>query len=616
MIFIYNPYFVKTFACILLLLFLGVLDVVALTARYRCMIRDEPSTTITIGWEQVTGTNPVVYYGTTANGDNYPYKAYPNRTIHAKGMHNHFARLSKLRPNTVYYFIIKDTEGSSRRFSFKTLPDDYDSRLSIIGGGDSRNHKIARQNANKIVARCRPHFVLFAGDMTGGDSGREWQEWLDDWQMTIAPDGRMTALLAARGNHERSDASIVNIFDVPHKMVYYGLTFARGLLRIYTLNSMQSSSSQQLGWLEQDLRQSQTVGWRMAQYHHPMRPHNSRKHEQEYMRLHWGRLFFTYGMDLALECDSHLSKITWPIRASNNRGEAGYEEGFVRDPAGTVFVGEGGWGAPLRAADDTKRWTRASGSFNQVKWFFVDLSKIEIRTIKTENANEVGMLTDDTRFYLPANIDLWEIEGLKHLTLFNRKKEQFVPKRPQILMEIVNSTVQYLNGVVELKWQSVYEIDRAKYKVQVSSNKLIWRTLDIVTGAGISASKQNNYTYVDKNQKRGGKYYYRIVAIDKGGQELAQEFLEIRTLGSDKLETIQANTSMGQLQVPITITSASKVVLELFDTKRRRVFVREFEGKKGLLNLPLNIRHLETGYYLMEISCNGQLIKKSLKISS
>ncbi len=434
--------------------------------------------------------------------------------------------------------------------------------------------------------------------------------------MTIGADGRMTAVVAARGNHERSDASIVDMFDVPHEMVYYGLTFARGLLRIYTLNSMQSSSSAQLAWLEKDLRQSQNMGWRMAQYHHPMRPHNSRKHEQEYMRLHWGKLFFTYGMDLVLECDSHLSKITWPIRASNDRSEKGYDEGFVRDPAGTVFVGEGGWGAPLRAADDTKRWTRASGSFNQVKWFFVDLDKIELRTIITENANEVGALTDDTRFYMPTNIDLWRIEEQNSLTIFNRKKDKFIPKRPQILMEIVNTEIQYLNNAVQLKWESIYEIERVKYKIQLSTNKLIWKTLNIVTGQGLSANKQQRYAYEDKDDKRGGKYYYRIVAIDRGGQEIAQEYLEVRTLGSDKLETIQANTSMGQLQVPITVNSPSKVVLELFDTKRRRVFIREFDGKQGLQNLPLNIRHLEAGYYLMEISCNGQLIKKSLKISS
>lgn len=583
------------------------------------MLRDEPATTITLGWEQQSGSNPVVHYGMQDHGtqaQRYPYRAYASRTIHAKGMHNHFARLSKLRPNTVYYFVISDSEGSSQRFSFRTLPDDYNTRLSVIGGGDSRNHVQARRNANRMVARCRPHFVLFAGDMTGGDSNREWQEWLDDWQLTIGQDGRMTPVIAARGNHERSDASIVDMFDVPHEMAYYGLTFARGMMRVYTLNSMQSSNSSQIAWLERDLQQHQDAGWRFAQYHHPMRPHNSRKHEQEYMRINWGRLFYIYGMDLVLECDSHLSKITWPIRVSGDRRESGYDEGFVRDPNGTVFVGEGGWGAPLRAADDTKSWTRASGSFNQVKWFFIDLDKIEVRTILTENAANVGYLSDETRFYMPSNVDFWMIENQNHITLFNRKKDKFIPERPQILMEIVNSSAQYLNDGVTLKWQSIYEIDRVKFKLQVSTNKVFWKTVDIISGGGASASKQQVYQYIDKTPKRGGKYYYRIAAIEQGGRELTQQYLEVRLLGSDRLETLQVSTGSGQVYVPINMQSTGRVVLELFDTKRRRVFVREFDAERGEQRIPLNVRHLEEGYYLLEISYNGQLIKKSLRITS
>lgn len=609
----------RTVSFIFSIVVIFVVDTLARTGRYRCMLRDEPSTTLTIGWEQISGANPMVYYGTVDHGqayEKYSYQAYPQRTVHAKGMHNHFARLAKLRPNTIYFFVIKDSEGVSKRFSFKTLPDEHESRLSIIGGGDSRNHKTARQNANKMVARCRPHFVLFAGDMTGGDSSREWQEWLDDWQLTIADDGRMTAVVAARGNHEKSDASIVDIFDVPHEMVYYGLTFARGLMRIYTLNSMQSSNSSQLAWLEKDLKANQQIAWRMAQYHHPMRPHTRRKHEQEYMRIHWGKLFHLHTVQLALECDSHMSKITWPIRASNNSKEQGYDEGFVQDPMGTVYVGEGGWGAPLRDPDDAKRWTRAIGSFNQVKWFFVDLDKIEIRTIKTENANQVGKLYDGNRFYMPENIDLWEIDGAKYITLYNQHKAKFVPRKPQILMEIANSSANFLNNEVHLKWKSIHEIAQVKFKVQVSTNKIFWKTVDIVQGKGPSASKQQLYKYTDRSQKRGGKYYYRIAAIDRSGKEFVQEYMEVRTLGSQTLEVMEGSIHAGQLEVPLTLSEPSQVIIELFDTKRRRVFVREFEAKSGYQNFPLNIKHLEEGHYLLEISCNGKLIKKSVKISS
>lgn len=83
-------------------------------------------------------------------------------------------------------------------------------------------------------------------------------------------------------------------------------------------------------------------------------------------------------------------------------------QGFVRDDQkGTVYIGEGCWGAPLRAADDDKTWTRDSGSFNHFNWIFVDRDKIEVRTVKVDNAPEVGTLTDDTRFEVPANLDIW-----------------------------------------------------------------------------------------------------------------------------------------------------------------------------------------------------------------
>ena len=61
--------------------------------------------------------------------------------------------------------------------SFKTAPDNPYERLSIIAGGDSRNHRKARCKANFLVSKLRPHAVMFGGDMTGGDIERQWKVW-------------------------------------------------------------------------------------------------------------------------------------------------------------------------------------------------------------------------------------------------------------------------------------------------------------------------------------------------------------------------------------------------------------------------------------------------------
>ena len=363
----------------------------AKTERLRCTWRENPATSMVIGWDQVTGSDPVLYYDISDKGaatGSYSWSARPVRVVVAKGMNNQFVRLQHLQPNTVYYGIIKDSEGFSQKFSFKTAPGSADQRLSIVAGGDSRNYREARQDANRLVGKLRPHVVLFGGDMTAGDTDTEWIEWMDDWQLTIAADGRMTPVLPARGNHEATNQVLVDLFDVKNADAYYALSFGGDLLRVYTLNSMIPAGGAQRDWLERDLKANPGVQWRMAQYHLPMRPHHASKRENEDERKNWAPLFFQHRMNVAIECDAHVVKLTHPIRIDDGPGS---EEGFIRDDDyGTVYAGEGCWGAPLRANDDDKSWTRASGSFNQFKWIFVGREGIEMRTIKTDGSDQIG----------------------------------------------------------------------------------------------------------------------------------------------------------------------------------------------------------------------------------
>lgn len=380
----------------------------AATDKYRCMWRADPSTTMVVGWNQISGERTVLYYDTQNKGGNplnYKHSKKPDRVIEAKGMKNHFVRLEGLLPNTVYYFLIADSEGCSKAMSFQTAPDQSIDRLSIVAGGDSRNFREARRNANLMVSKLRPHVVMFAGDMTGGDSGKEWQQWFNDWQLTIAPDGRLTPILAARGNHESANTSITNLFDVPSEDVYYSMTFGGDLLRTYTLNSMIPSGGKQKDWLENDLIAHQHIRWKIAQYHHSMVPHTREKADNWEMYKNWASVFYENQVNLVVESDAHVVKTTYPIRPSKALGS---DQGFMRDDSnGTVYVGEGCWGAPLRANNDEKKWTRNSGSFNQFKLIFVDQEQIEVRTIMVDDAKNVNSVNAKNRFFLPQNLNVW-----------------------------------------------------------------------------------------------------------------------------------------------------------------------------------------------------------------
>lgn len=97
---------------ITLIVMLITLQLQASNGRYRLILRDNPSTTMTIGWDQTSGSNPRVYYGTVDQGTNYSSYANskgPDRIASYRGMNNHFVRLTGLQPDTAYYFVIRDS---------------------------------------------------------------------------------------------------------------------------------------------------------------------------------------------------------------------------------------------------------------------------------------------------------------------------------------------------------------------------------------------------------------------------------------------------------------------------------------------------------------------------
>lgn len=384
------------------------------TGRYRIMFGNNPSTEMTIGFDAYeTGTQPELFYSTNpidVNNLDNDFSQLPDTVINYHGMINCFVRLKNLLPEQVYYFAIKDNSGISEVYTFETIADHNDTRLSIIGGGDSRSNPTIRVMANEIIAKLHAHAVMFDGDFNdNGNAPSQWQSWLDHWQFSISASNRITPIIPARGNHENNNEMMVYLFDTPEK-VYYAKTFANDLLQITTLNSeiAMSSASDQTTWLKEQLENNNNT-WKVAQYHRPMRPHVKQKREGSVQYAYWSNLFYQYGVDAVLEGDSHTAKTTWPIIPCS--GGFDCEEGFKRDDNnGTVYLGEGAFASPLRANNDVKSWTRDSGMFYQFKWIFVDKNKMEVRTVKYENdtnTSSINELSATNRFTMPDGLEIW-----------------------------------------------------------------------------------------------------------------------------------------------------------------------------------------------------------------
>ena len=378
--------------------------------RYRIVWQADPASQVTLVWHQVKGDSPIVFYGTEDRGtrvENYPNSVTPTGRVDYMGMETRSVTLKYLQPDTAYYFVIRDSHGVGPRHWFRTAPD-RPQPFTFVGGGDTKSDLFRRpvgRRGNRLVAKLRPLFVVFAGDFTSGKglNERSWQNWLSDWyQDTTSQDGRLCPIVPVRGNHESDADLLFHLFGLTSRDNYFAFNVGGNLLRVYALNTQIPPTGEQRKWLLEDLKTNREVPFKLAAYHKPMRPHTTYKPSNDYVYDAFAVPFFDYGMSIALEGDSHLHKITYPIRPST---AAGSHDGFIRDDVrGTMYLGEGSWGAMTRPANNTKPWTMQTGRFPQIKWFHVYPNHIDIRTLPTESADQVGVNSEQDVLAIPENL--------------------------------------------------------------------------------------------------------------------------------------------------------------------------------------------------------------------
>lgn len=411
----------------------------AVSDKYRLVWNDDPASNITIAWDQHESVNPEVWYGTKDHGRaywKYSKSKVADRVLDKYEMMTHFAKLTGLMPDTEYYFVIKDDKGVSNRYWFKTAPD-QPKAFTFVAGGDTKSEGAtleAGRASNRVVAKLRPLFVMFNGDFCSGNGTdpQRWHLWLRDWhELTTTEDGRMIPIFPVHGNHENGDHANLNyIFNAPYQQndssdIYYSVSFGGDFVHMIALNSSRDQGGAQRQWLENDLKTHKDYKLKIAGYHKPMWPHTQSKAEQPYQYNQWAQLFYNYGLTLSFDGDSHLSKITYPLRPDSS--SVGAFMGYIRDDEkGTMFLGEGSWGAFPRPNDDDKPWTIKSFRGNQVKWLHVmpaqnDLpDRVSIYTIVTATYDEeenqtlydadIETLTEANLFTVPKGITLVDNE--------------------------------------------------------------------------------------------------------------------------------------------------------------------------------------------------------------
>jgi uncharacterized membrane protein len=496
-------------------------QLIAATSQYTLSLRDNPSNSIVIGW---SGDNGTVYYGTTDYSTNYA--SYPNsqvtdRTASAHGITRRFVRLSGLLPKTTYYFVIRDANNQvSARFKFITLSDNPMDPVTFISGGDTRDgFKIfgqyvedcpsgscleQKRKGNRLVAKLRPDFVAFNGDFVmnqvTSNTMNEWNEWLNDWQLTNAADGRMFPMTFTQGNHE-DNQDMYNLFDVPVEE-YYSLSINNGLIQLYLLNSELNacSNTAQLNWFSNDLMNHTGTAndpyWKFVQYHIPtFAMGNSYGLVSDQMTC-WVSLFEQYGVKLVTESHTHITKWTYPCVANSGGND------FQTDANGIVYIGEGQWGAPHRTLDFTganqKSYIRNQDVFDNFFYIRVTPVQATIQTIPFDgNENVAASASDEMGKVLPNGVATWNPSNGNTVVLqnpgagvptINTVKASISPNPAQKVIEIKSSV-----SLADAKLELYNGLGKMVKKEEIKSNGTYTLNIeDLAPGQGQLVIKYKN----------------------------------------------------------------------------------------------------------------------------
>ena len=252
-------------------------------------------------------------------------------------------KLANLKPSTKYVLAAKVGDESTKEHYFITAPD-KDVAFKIFFAGDSRSRVGAARKVSELIRKefeKDPSYIalLHGGDYTKDSGTEEYTPWLEAYYMTTTADGRLLPIILVQGNHDRGSGFAVA----------YGLPRAR-------LNAYTCMLSPEVGLLvpggEEFLKtelaklDEKKVRYRLAAYHRPIYP--AVKGPSNAKKV-YAPLFEKYNVDLGLESDGHCIKRTVPIR--NDKKAEG----------GTVYLGEGGYGAPQKSPKRDRWYLKPPG---------------------------------------------------------------------------------------------------------------------------------------------------------------------------------------------------------------------------------------------------------------
>jgi hypothetical protein len=218
----------------------------------------------------------------------------------------------------------------------------------------------------------------------------------------------------------------------------------------------------------------------------------------------------------------------------------------------------------------------------------------QIRSLAIRNANTSGRGT--------GNLELDEIRVSRSWS------DVALP------VELLSFTGAYLNGRVELQWQTASETNNEGFFVERRSGNSNWQTLGFVRGKGTTTEAQS-YRFTDETAV--GAVSYRLKQVDFDGQFAYSPTIEVLAgdLTSYKLAQNYPNPFNPTTAISYQLPVASDVRLEVFDILGKKVATL-VNGRQaaGAYTYTWNANTVASGVYFYRLQAGSFVATKKMML--
>ncbi len=183
-------------------------------------------------------------------------------------------------------------------------------------------------------------------------------------------------------------------------------------------------------------------------------------------------------------------------------------------------------------------------------------------------------------------------------------------------IELANFTVKSNNNqTAHLKWTSMTEKNSLHYEVQRKTDNQDFTRIGIVNAAGESL-QEINYTFEDDiSTLTGGHVYYRLKMVDKDGSFEYSDIRSLKLRDTDSTISIYPNPAQDAIAISMDTPSAGNLTINIYNLQGQQINSYQRTYDDMMSNPQINVSHLQSGMYIIEIiSPNEQRITEKFII--